>query len=151
MSIIIKILGCVLVFTAASAFGMNASVKYLKRQKKLKTISDGLIKMQCVIKSGGFDRIRLIGNCFDEKDITVSGGEIRINPEYLLKEDIEILEIFFKSFGLSNTENEINNIGIAVKLTEIQYDKAALAAKKNAPLFKTLGICAGLALCIFLI
>ena len=97
------------------------------------------------------DLVRTIKNYCDEKDITVSGGEIRINPEYLLKEDIEILENFFKSFGLSNTENEINNIGIAVKLTEIQYDKAALAAKKNAPLFKTLGICAGLALCIFLI
>ena len=139
MSIIIKILGCLLVFTAASSFGMNASVKYLKRQKKLK------------IKSGGFDRIRLIESCFEENDISVSGGEIRINPEYLLKEDTEILENFFKSFGLNNTENEINNIGIAVKLTEIQYEKAALMAKKNAPLFKTLGICAGLVLCIFLI
>lgn len=151
MSIIIKILGCLLVLTAASSFGMNASVKYLKRQKKLKSISDGLIKMQCVIKSGGFDRIRLIESCFEENDISVSGGEIRINPEYLLKEDTEILENFFKSFGLNNTENEINNIGIAVKLTEIQYEKAALMAKKNAPLFKTLGICAGLVLCIFLI
>ncbi len=147
----LKIIGCLLIFSACALCGISASGKFYKRKKVLNDISLGFDKAACRLKRGGADRKRIIEESFKDVIITDKNGEISISQAGLNLDDKKILDSYFSGFGRENTEKELKNLELTASLIKIQYESAVKEEEKNASLFKTLGFCAGLLLCILFI
>ncbi len=147
----LKIIGCLLIFSSCALCGISVSGKFYKRKKVLNEISIGLDKAACRLKRGGADRKRIIEESFKDVITTDKNGEISISQAGINLDDKKILDSYFSAFGKENTEKELKNLELTASLIKIQYESAVKEAEKNASLFKTLGFCAGLLLCILFI
>ena len=96
--------------------------------------------------SGELDRLMLLcfGTTAEELEKTERTAGI------LGREEMDILCEFLSVIGTADTESECSRILLYKSLFEQRRDVLFEISNKNCRLWQTAGICAGLAICIFL-
>ncbi len=92
---------------------------------------------------------RLINKSFDSEIISFKNNRLIISSNYLLKEDIAILEEFFLNIGMGDKTAECERADGYILLIKKQYEEAKEKSKELGKLYNTLGILCGIFICIF--
>ncbi|MBR4973495.1 MAG: hypothetical protein IKY45_03420 [Clostridia bacterium] len=146
--IIFKVLGLLAVFSVPSVFGLYKSFSLKKRSIKLKSLVMSLAKLSEYIRIEKTEKTGLFKRCFDASLINT---DLSFNSEYLLKEDITLLNEFLNDFGLCDRKGEYERTCTYIKLFGRLLEKAECENEKLCKLYSLLGVLTGLSLCIFLI
>ena len=148
---LLKFLGLGFIFISSSAFGLYKSALLNLRAKRLGKICDSLKLLAEHIRIGGKELGELTALCFNGGEIEYLNGKCRINKENLSDGDIKLIEEFFGGFGFLDRDAEYNRTISYIKQLETEYSEALKLKAERGKLYKTLGFCTGLGLCIFLI
>ncbi len=146
--LILKIAGLIAVFSVPCVYGLYMSYSVKKRSAKLKLIVISFAKLSEYIRIEKTEKQQLFKRCFDASILNV---DFSFNGEYLLKEDISLLNEFLNDFGVGDRKNEYNRTCAYIKLFERLSEKAEQETEKLCRLYSSLGALTGLSLCIFLI
>ena len=88
----------------------------------------------------------------EKEDVTKSWNKALNEIETsLTKEDREIIRQFGKMLGKTDAEGQLNEIELSLNFLETQIEKAETEKSKNAKLYKSLGIIAGIGIVVILI
>ena len=72
-------------------------------------------------------------------------------PKFVLKrEDIEIIKSLGRLLGISDIDGQISNIESISSGLSVQKESAEAERKKNEPLFRNMGVLAGIGVAVFL-
>ena len=112
------------------------------------TYQEALAKLSEYIRIENTEKNRLFKRCFDT---SLLNADLSFNGEYLLKEDIRLLNEFINNFGMGDRKNEYERTAVYIKLFERLSEKADFETEKLCKLYYSLGVLTGLSLCIFLI
>lgn len=167
---IIKWIIYILIFIASSSIGIIYSQKYQKRVDELKDfkMAFNMIKTKirftyAPLKEIFYDVSKNIKSktsliftnvCsyMEENDATKSWNEaINETETNLTKEDKEIISQFGKLLGKTDIEGQLNEIELSLNFLQMQIEKAENEKNKNAKLYKSLGVIAGVGIIIILI
>ncbi len=146
--IIFKIVGLFAVFSVPCIYGFYKSYSVKKRCIKLKKLVVSLAKISEYIRIEKYEKNRLFKRCFDA---SLLNADLEFNCEYLLKEDISLLNEFLDNFGAGDRKNEYERTCVYINLFERLSEKAEFETEKLSRLYSSLGVLTGLSLCIFLI
>lgn len=132
------------VLCCTTALGFLKAFYCRQRVKRLRELECGFSRLRdCVMFSGG-ESGELLRLCFPRAYPTPNSGE-------LLAEECGLLSDFFGEFGTGLKESECERISLYEgRLSRLRED-AEKNAGQTCRLWKTVGFCAGLAACIFLI
>ena len=148
--LLFKLLGLALIFTVCFASGFLKAESLKKRSDKLQEILKALNRLGELIRMGNYEIGELVGLCFKPSQATAENGKIKLSKEYLLKEDIKILEDFFTDFGVADRSAEYERTKLFYSLLESQHSAAAGVYGQLGRLYRSIGLMGGLILCIFL-
>lgn len=84
-------------------------------------------------------------------DIWVKILEDNKDLYYFNKEDIDYLKSFGKTLGYLDKSLQINSIAVTIKYMEEKVEELNVSSLKNKKLYQTLGVLAGMLICIVLI
>lgn len=152
MKLIIKLAGMVLIVLCFSMLGFLKALSKREYIKRLKSIDSSLIRASSLLKYGTFNRQKILETAFLRVpgfSISAEGAEIK---DKMMSKDIStMLNLFLKDFGSVDTACELTRIKgnrdtllREIKRLEDEY-------KTVGKLWRTAGVCAGLALGIMLI
>lgn len=146
--VIFKIAGLIAVFSVPCICGLVKAFSVKRRSAKLRALVLSFTALSEYIRIEKAEKQQLFKRCFDN---SLLNKDLSFNEEYLLKEDIRLLNEFSKDFGASDRKNEYERTCVYIKLFEKLSDKAEYETEKLCRLYSSLGILTGLSLCIFLI
>lgn len=146
-----KLSGLFLIFSASVLIGFSKSLTLKKRQRKLTKIYCGMSSLSERIRLGSGDLENLLNKSFPANLVFYNDNAVKINPDYLLLEDIAILEEYFSNIGMSDSESECERIRLYSSLIEKQRSKAEEKCRELCKLYNTLGVLGGIFICIFLL
>lgn len=167
---ILKSVILISIFGTSSFIGILLSKKYINRVKNLKEMKVILNQFETKIKYT-YDTIpeifkelsknanKEVSNIFLEASNKMKSKEagqawkeaIESSNIELNKEDKNILKGLSKLLGKTNLEGQISEIELTNTFLDKQIEIAEKEKTKNEKLYKTLGICVGLAIVIILI
>lgn len=167
---IIKWLLYVMILVTSSGIGIMYSQKYQKRVTELKDFKTALNMLKTKIR---FTYAPLKDIFLDiSKSITSKSANVfekaRIHMEResatdswikavnetdtnITKEDKEIICQFGKLLGKTDLDGQLNEIDLCLNFLELQIEKAENEKQKNAKLYKSLGVIAGVGIIIIII
>ena len=167
---IIKWVIYMLILIASSSIGIIYSQKYQKRVDELKDFKTALNMLKTKIrftyaplkevfidisKSLQSKTANIFSNVctyMENNDVTQSWNKaINETETSITKEDKEILSKFGKLLGKTDLEGQLNEIELSLNFLETQIEKAEVEKNKNAKLYKSLGVIAGIGIIIILI
>ena len=140
MTLLFKILGFVLIIFTTSAVGFLKASELNLRYKKLCGFSKSISALKEHIRLHSGDSERLLKLCFEEYP-----------PNYasLNKDDLEIMNEFFKGFGLCDTLAEYDRCKLYVNLINQKANEAKQKSIELNRLYKNIGVLSGVLICIF--
>lgn len=170
--IFIKYILISFIFAATIQIGNIKSKKFINRVVELEQMSNMLnifkakIKFTCLTLQEIYNQIyednkNNIGKIFKDTAEYINNnnaseawnlaldGANKITS--LTKEDIDALKNLGKMLGNTNVEGQVSQIELTEELLKEQILEAQEAKKKNAKLYKTLGVATGLTIAIILI
>ena len=148
--LLFKALGLALVFGVCMLFGILKAEALKKRSERLQKIIKALNRLGELVRMGSYEIGELIKLCFKLDAVWLEKNCIRFSKDYLLKEDIKILEDFFVGFGMADRDAEYERTKLFYALLENQYSAAAEVYSRLGRLYRSIGVMGGLILCIFL-
>lgn len=148
--LLFKILGLLLILGVCVVSGFLKADVLKKRSEKLQKNLEALNRLGELVRIGSYEIEELVMLCFSADTVAVEKGHIKLSGEYLLKEDIKILEDFFRGFGMADREAEYERTKLFYSLLENQYSAALGVYGKLGRLYRSIGFMGGLILCIFL-
>jgi len=168
MLVILKIFILVLIMIICVQIGILKAKSYENRAVELKKIKSSLEVFRSKIEFT-YEPIRDIfceiskiiyeetENIFkntvkfmDKYDVNNSWNMAVDTNVWLKNEDKSTIKMFGKLLGKTDKSGQINEINIMSKLLDGLIEKAESENNKNFKLFKSLGICVGIGICIIL-
>lgn len=149
--LIVKFLGTILIVFSCSIIGFLKSYSLVLRCKKLSQLLDGVNALYENIDQGGNTLDVAIKNSFINCDFLLCEYGLFVCADASLKNDKILIEDFFNKLGSSTKKIEcdrINNFKIKLKN---QLKNAQSESDQKSKIYKTLGVCVGLAIAILLI
>lgn len=140
MKLLFKVSGFLLVVLVSSAIGFLKSNTLNLRYKKLCKIHSSIADLK--------ERIRLHGGEIDRL-INLSFESYPINYTALEKEDIILIEDFFKNIGMSDTKAEYERCELYMSLIDTKIGLAQKNYMELGKLYKNIGFLGGIFICIF--
>lgn len=148
----IKIFGIILIVFSFGSYGFIAASRLQKRSLILREIYSKTDALKERIRSGAGELSQLLKICFEGcSSLKIEGSRVTVSKDFLLDEDIKILEDFFRELGSLDAPGEYSRICVFQNLINAQYKKATDESAKKSRLIKTAGISIGLALGILVI
>ncbi|MBO4692841.1 MAG: hypothetical protein J5659_00395 [Clostridia bacterium] len=152
MKLTVKLIGVFLLFLSVSFLGYLKA--YSKREyiKRLKAIKEALIKTENMLKTGVLSRKKILTTAFNRIDsfICYCDGAV-IDDKAMNGELKKTLESFFYEFGRGNMTAELTRIDGIKEALSCEISLKESEYNKGAKLWRTSGVCAGLAIGIMLI
>ena len=165
-----KIIGAVIIEAACGFSGFYASERLKKRHKYLGNIISALSLLETEINFGAnklkkafaaIDEMTDTCGLFSAAAGTLERDGIRrawsdaVNEKRrdmcLTDGDAEILELFGGRLGMTDTENQLKNIGHTKELLKVLEEKAAEDYSRSGKLYRSGGVLVGLFLILMLI
>lgn len=140
--LLFKISGLLLIIFTCYTIGFLKSNELKLRTQRLYGFQKGI----CELK----ERIRANTGEIDAL-IRTSFSEYPINYSHLEKEDVLILEDFFKNIGMSDTKAEYERCELYINLLKTKTEEANAKYRELSRLYKNLGLMSGIFICIFLL
>ena len=148
----LKILGIAGVILSLSGFGFFKASLLSRRVNKLRLISEGLQILTELISYSGEEIERALIKGFSScAFITVKNRRAVCEDMELTDEDKRILNDMFCRLGSGDRDTEINRIELCRGLIELQLKSAQDEYNQKSKIYKALGVCAGLAVGIFVL
>ena len=166
----IKLVLFFLIIASASGIGTMLSQKYINRVKQLKSFKSALnmleTKMQYTylpLKEIFLDISKSlpgeVGAFFREvsEQIEMFGATIGFNKTLdktkidITKQDKEVLKNLSKMLGATDISGQISEIELTQTFLDKQIEQAEVEKEKNAKLYRTLGVVAGITIVIILL
>ena len=171
----LKLLGSVMVISAAALIGYVYSKTYTDRVKQIREMQYALNMLETEIiynytplhmalLSAGEKSTGAIKELFSKMSDILNNKKINSVLDafdeaykltktnlYFEKEETEIIKSFIQSLGTSDMEGQKKNFNITVKKLEAFEKKADEERKKNERLFQYLGVCFGVLIIILLV
>lgn len=148
MNIVFKLLGMLLLFVSCAAFGFFKAASFERRHKRLDMICRCMDELYCRILHSSGELDPLMRASFGEpRDSLI---ERECGAGILKREELELLTEFVSSLGSSDTESECSRILLYKSLFEARRDGARASCESGCRLWRTAGVCVGIAGCIFL-
>lgn len=144
-----KALGLLFLFTACAMFGFLKSESLKKRKIALGVFIKALSQIAELVRIGTYEIEELCRLCFETSFVKMENGAPKLLCEELADSDKELIEEYFKGFGLTDTESEYKRTKLYISLLEQQYSSAAELYSKQGGLYRSVGLMGGLILCIF--
>lgn len=152
MKLTVKAAGVVLVFLCFTLYGFFKSFSKKDYIKWLKKIDLALIKTENLLRQGNLNREGILKAAFSK----VEGFNIYLDSAEIKNKDISddlllLLNTFLSDFGRNDTETELSS---AEKVRQAVLEGIASKQEEystTGKLWRTAGICAGLAVGIMLI
>lgn len=143
-----KILGMSLLFASCTAFGIYKSALLKERYKRLDKICRCMDELYSRIlhTSGELDGV-MYASFGDSADNLI---EKEKSSGILKREETELLREFLSALGCGDTKSECSRILLYKSLFESHRDSAYGDCDSGCKLWRTAGICTGIAVCIFL-
>ena len=167
---VIKWIVYILILIASSSMGIIYSQKYQKRVDELKDFKTAFNMTKTKIrftyaplkeifedisKSIQSNTSKVFTSTYtymEKEDVTQSWSKALNETETsLTKEDKELISQFGKMLGKTDAEGQLNEIELSLNFLETQIEKAEVEKNKNAKLYKSLGIIAGIGIVVILI
>ncbi len=138
MKFLFKVFGIVLVFLCVAFLGLFKSFSKRDYIRRLKKTVSALEKADNMLRTGATKREKILSKSFED-------AQLLNIPES------DLLNAFFRDFGSGDLITEHKRIQELKKelLAEICREEAEYA--KSGRLWRTAGVCGGLAVCIMLI
>lgn len=171
----IKIFGIILIIFSASYLGFNKAGLYQKRIDELSEFKKGIEKLKTEItfvKSPLCDAFlkmskylgENVSTVFREFSLSICTYErcsvtdmwsFSIDKysknSFMNEKDFKILYDFGTALGMTDLEGQINNFTITIEMLEAQIAEATMEKDKNAGLYRSFGVYAGILISILLI
>ena len=145
-----KLLGLGVIFCVCACAGIYKANLLKRRCQRLSEIFKGINTLAEGIRCNGGELQELLPLCFGKETIIIQNGYPEISSEFLLPEDISLINEFFSGFGRQNTPEEYERTRLFASLLEKQCRKAEKSCNELSRLYGTLGILCGAFICIFL-
>ncbi len=144
-----KILGLLFLFTVCTVLGFIKSEALKKRTMALSVFIKALSQIAELVRIGTYELDELCRLCFENSFVTMENGRPKILCEHLLPADKELLDEYFKGFGITDTESEYKRTRLYISMLEQQHSSAAELYSKQGGLYRSVGLMGGLIICIF--
>lgn len=152
MSWVIKLAGLALVFFACVFVGVYKSSMLKKRENILGEIKGCMDELSVRLLYEGSEKNRIIERVFYKKGIiTLESGNLKVLPCGINDDDKKLLEEFLCLFGGQDTDSEYKRIKLYTELLERNLKEASEKSAQLSRLYRTLGICTGIAVCLILV
>ena len=146
-----KILGLIIVFLACSGAGFINAQHLKNRKTTLDNYVKGLSTLCNCIRHSNDEAFPLFFQCFGEKNVYIQNGKLCFCKDGLNNKDIALLEEFFSGFGFSSGEEEFERSELFKALITQRLNEADDNFNRLFKLYRSLGVLAGLFVCIFLL
>lgn len=146
----LKLVGLLLILASCSLFGFYKSLCLRKRALKLSAICISLEKAAQLVATNAGELNRIFSLSFEKDVLNFKGDTVVINLSFLQKNDIDLLENFFKESGMYDIKAEYNRIYTFKTIMEKEFCKAEKRAEELVKLYNTSGFLIGAFICIFL-
>lgn len=146
---VFKTAGLLLLFLCCSAFGVMKARSLKKRSDKLSGFIKGICELSERIRTGGGEIERLLRLCFENGLGEYKKGKFLPFGEYLLKEDISLLNEFFKDLGMRDSRAEYERCCLYKALIENKQKEAERIFRELSKLYNTLGVLSGIFIILF--
>ncbi len=140
--LLFKILGFLATILATYSFGYLKSHQLHLRSKKLHSIKKGLISLKEQIRVGYGEIKNLLSSSF---------SEFPLDTAHLEKEDITLLNEFFKDIGMGDTVSECEKCELYINLLNLKIEEADQNHKELSKLYRSIGLLSGVFICIILL
>lgn len=148
----LKILGIVGVILSLSGFGFFKASLLSRRVNKLRLISEGLQILTELISYSGEEIEHALNKSFSScAFVTIKNRRAVCEDMELNVEDKRILNDMFCRLGSGDRDAELNRIDLCKGLIELQIKSAEDEYHQKSKIYKALGVCAGLAVGIFIL
>ena len=151
MNILLKASGLAVLFFSSCLLGFLQSEKLKKRVKRLSLLVRATSEYAERVRGGTEEIDRLLPLCFGNGLIAPTNNGFSAVPAYLRKEDIGLVNQLLFDIGMQGGESEYERAKLYAGLLSRQLEEAEKDAAERCRLFRTLGILAGIFLCIFLL
>ena len=152
MEIFFKSIGLFLLFLLSVWIGFLKAAELKRRAFALRMVCESLQELQNRLRYEGTERVRIINDTFGANGITeIKNSETVINECGLNTADKNQLEDYFKKFGASDTASEEKRAAMYLSLFLKTKEAAEKTAAEQGKLYRTVGVCAGAAVCLLLI
>ena len=146
----LKAIGIIAVITVSTLIGFKLSENLRVRYKKLTDFTLLIGDISDRIRTGtAFNE--LIQNEKAKEIVELNGLKAIVKGEGLTSKDKVVLEDFFMSLGLGDTESEIKKCETYLSLVKKQRAEAEEQVKAKAGLYSKLGFFAGLFVAVILV
>lgn len=151
MNGIIKLVGVVITVLCPAFFGFSRARSKRNYIERLRTVDSALLSAANLLKYGNLSRRKLLETAFYRVEGFVFGEKPEISDPDMSEELSEALNGFLTEFGSGDKTAEQARInGIRHTLLE-ELDRQKEEYLKSGKLWRTIGVCSGLALGIILI
>lgn len=148
MNTVFKLLGMLMLFMSCAAYGFFKAALLEQRYKRLDRICRCMDELHSRIFHSSLELDRLMYASFGESRDSLVAREQSVG---MLKcEETALLEEFLSALGSGDTESECSRILLYKSLFEAHRDSALSDCESGCRLWRTAGICVGVATCIFL-
>lgn len=150
---------CIVLVVSSTFLGNWFSLKLTARCEDLLSVIESLQRIKTNICFGGFEISRVIALSFESKEKFRIFTETESNDNFhswwvncvsslakttsLTKEDLNILLRFGANLGVTDTESQIANCELYLKMLEERLNTAKSLENKNARLYRILGFSLG--------
>lgn len=148
MGWLFKLCGLLMIFSAAALSGFIKSMQLKQRHKKLHRINRALSDLKERIRLNSGEIGRLVSLCFGSL-ATEKNGSFTVNESALEKDDITIINEFFRDLGMSDTAAECERTELYILLISKKCTEAEKKCRELCRLYNSIGILGGIFICIF--
>ena len=147
--LLIKMIGLSLLFICCCSIGFLRASALSKRAHRLSQYMKGTGELAQRIRSEATELKRLLHICYPKELIQFEDNNVLILNEYLLKEDISLLEEFFSGLGIRESTAEYERCILYKELIDNRRCDAEKSARELSKLYNTLGVLGGLFIVLF--
>lgn len=147
-----KIIGILLLVLSGWAIGYKKSSELFLRVRRLELLHGCLQELlaRMVYEGAGREELietLLVSNGFLQK----SGSNFSVCDNHLSMEDRELILQYIQTFGNADLKTEEKRLKLLMERLKKQMDTAHKKAEENGKLYRTVGLCGGVMMGIFLL
>ena len=149
---IVKFLGFVMLFFAAAALGFFAAFKSESELKNLEFFITKITELRDRILYDGSEIGVLINKIFgDTKMLKVENGRFIISDCLLGSGERKVLYEFFSKLGSTERQGEISRAEFCLSALKESSKRLSVQTREKSHLYRILGVCCGILICIIFI
>lgn len=150
--LVIKIIGLAILFFTATALGFFVAHKGEAELKNLNYFIVKITELRDRILYDGSEIEILINKIFTDAPLLKSeNGRATVAENLVGKEEKKILDEFFGSLGTTERQGEISRAEFCILTLSESSKRISLQTREKSHLYKILGVCSGILVCILFI